>query len=247
MLEESRKYRTHIYARYASDFQDATKNFDQQASIRWGKAYECYLRGWLPMSKQASIAEVACGGGRMLHFLKTEGYTNLWAVDISPEQVALAQQVILNVTAGDAIQYLEGRPSSFDLIIGLDIIEHLYKAEVLRFLDACHNALKSEGRLILQTPNMDSPWGLSHLYNDLTHEIGFNVNLLSRLLRRAGFDDVEARETGPVPFGYSFASTLRYICWKIFRAALMLWNFLETGNSGAKVFTRVFLISGLKK
>lgn len=41
-------YRSRIYERYASCFQDAGAEFDAVAADRWGRAYDWYLRGWLP-------------------------------------------------------------------------------------------------------------------------------------------------------------------------------------------------------
>jgi SAM-dependent methyltransferase len=145
------------------------------------------------------------------------------------------------------IKYLEAHLGEYDLIAGLDIVEHFHKPEVLRFLDACRAALRPGGRLILQTPNCDSPWGIAHRYNDFTHEIGFNPNALSRLLHLTGFAETEPREMGPVPFGYSVVSTLRYLVWRMIRVALKVCNVAETGDAGSGVLTRVFLISGIKK
>jgi hypothetical protein len=86
-----------------------------------------------------------------------------------------------------------------------------------------------------------------HRYGDFTHEVGFNPNSLSRLMRLVGFRNIEARETGPVPLGYSLPSTVRYFVWQIIRGALKVWNIAETGNAGSGVLTRIFLISGVKK
>jgi hypothetical protein len=77
--------------------------------------------------------------------------------------------------------------------------------------------------------------------------VGFSPNGLSRLLRLTGFTETEAREMGPVPFGYSMTSTLRYLVWRTIRVTLKVWNIAETGNTGSGVLTRVFLISGIKK
>ncbi|MCP4613424.1 MAG: class I SAM-dependent methyltransferase [Planctomycetes bacterium] len=45
----------------------------------------------------------------------------------------------------NAIEFLETKDKTYDLIIGLDIIEHFKKSEVLQYLDACFNALKPNG------------------------------------------------------------------------------------------------------
>ncbi|MCK4818026.1 hypothetical protein KA005_19805 [bacterium] len=69
-------YRLRIYDKYASRFQDAPGQFDSTAANHWGRAYESYLKGWLPKRKDTTILEVGCDGGRLLHFLKTRRYTN---------------------------------------------------------------------------------------------------------------------------------------------------------------------------
>jgi 2-polyprenyl-3-methyl-5-hydroxy-6-metoxy-1,4-benzoquinol methylase len=234
-----------IYNRYGHDFQDATEVFDAAAAARWGKAYRWYLRGWLPERKDASIVEFACGRGQLLQFFKQHGYSNLQGVDISPDQVALARQVVPNVAQANVLDWLAAREQQFDLMVALDLIEHFTRDEVLQFLDLCFAALKPGGRLILQTPNADSPFGLQHRYNDITHEWAFNDNQLARLLRRAGFLDMESREQGPVPWGYSLTSTSRWILWRVIRAGLQLWNLAETG-ARLPVLTRVFMISGVR-
>lgn len=247
MNDTAPDYRVRIYERYASRFQDAPQAFDLATARRWGRAYRYYLRGWLPAAGDARILDVACGGGKLLQFFLDAGYRDVHGVDVSPEQVALSRQVTPNVTHANVLDYLVLHKGEFDLITGLDIVEHFQKDEVLQFLDLCFGALKPGGRLVLQTPNAESPWGTHHRYNDLTHELGFNPNSLSRLLALVGFEAVEAREVGPVPVSYSVASTLRWLAWQTIRAGLKVWNISETGDAGSGVFTRVFLISGRRR
>ena len=240
-------YRQRIYARYGESFQDTGKCFDAAASTRWGKSYHHYLKGWLPSNQDAEIVELASGGGRLLHFLKKAGYRRLTGVDISPDQVSLAKQVVPNIVQCDVLSFLESQRERFDLVIGLDIIEHFHKPEVLHFLDECFAALKPGGTIILQTPNAESPWGSTHRYNDFTHEVCFNPNALSRLLQLVGFSNVESREAGPVPIGSGAISSLRFVLWVAIRIGLTMWNLAETGSGGSGIFTRVFFISGVKR
>lgn len=240
-------YRQRIYARYGENFQDVGQSFDAVATSRWGKSYDHYLKGWLPSNHDSEIVELACGGGRLLHFFRKAGYRRLTGVDISPDQVALAKQVVPNVVQCDVLPFLESQRERFDLVIGLDIIEHFHKPEVLHFLDQCFASLKPGGRIVLQTPNAESPWGSTHRYNDFTHEVCFNPNALSRLLQLVGFGNVESRETGPVPYGSGVTSSLRFVLWKAIRMGLTMWNQVETGSGGSGIFTRVFLISGVKR
>jgi SAM-dependent methyltransferase len=240
-------YRERIYKNYTTIVLNSAEIYDEKKINRWGESYRYYLRGWLPENMGASIAEVACGSGRLLRLLKKMGYTNISAVDISPEQVKLAKQVIENVDEGEVIGWLRTHPLSFDCIIGLDIIEHLNKTEIFQYLDACFNALKSGGELILQTVNADSLWEGSIRYIDFTHEVGFNYKVLDSLFTAAGFQKPQGRETGPIPWGHGIKSTIRNFIWQMIRMRLMIWNLAETGCVGDKIFTRVFLIATQKK
>jgi 2-polyprenyl-3-methyl-5-hydroxy-6-metoxy-1,4-benzoquinol methylase len=237
--------RRSIYSRYGTDFQDAPDVFEPEAAIRWAKAYRWYLRGWLPSSLDASIAELGCGSGRLLHFLSQRGYTNLQGVDISADQVARARHVVPEVAHANALDWLSGRKEQFDLIVALDLIEHLTRKEALSFLDLCANALNPGGRLVLQTPNADSPLGMQLRYGDLTHEWAYGVGLLTRLLRRAGFSLIQAREHGPIPWGYSIASTVRWLAWQGIRAGLQVWCSVESG-APLHVLSRALLVSAQK-
>jgi 2-polyprenyl-3-methyl-5-hydroxy-6-metoxy-1,4-benzoquinol methylase len=239
-------YRERIYRNYATRFQDAPERFDEEAALRWGLPYNHYLRGWLPVQREAAILELACGGGKFLHFLKQRGFTQVHGVDISPEQVALSRQVLGadQVTEGDAIAFLESHPGEFDLIVAMDLIEHFRKDECLCFLDACASALRPGGRLILQTPNAESPWGGHHRYNDFTHELGFNPNSILRLLSLAGLEKGQVREMGPVAHGLK--SLIRWFLWRVLRRGLWAWNMVEIGNGSSGVYTRVMLASAVK-
>lgn len=220
--------------------------FNEAAAVSWSRAYAHYLRGWLPASYDARVADIACGGGKLLFFFLRHGYRRTEGVDISPEQVSLARQIIDKVVVGDATEFLEARPSQFDLLIALDVIEHLRKDEVMRFLDACSKALRPGGRLIIQTPNAESPWGLSLRYADFTHEVAFGPDVLHHLFSMAGLSKIEARELEPVPVGYSLLSTIRYCLWCCVRTGIKIRNLIEAGSPGSGIFTRVFLISGIK-
>ncbi len=237
-------YRTRIYDKYASRFQDAVATFRADEAARWGRPYARYLAGWLPADADAEIVDLACGHGKLLHCLRQRGFANVRGVDRSPEQVAIARQTGIPVDEADVLDFLGGHRGRFDLITALDLVEHFRKEEVLAFLDLCHGALRPGGRLVLQTPNADSPFGAQHRYNDFTHEVAFNPNALCRLLALCGFSEVEAREQGPVAHG--LASGARCLAWGALRLGLLAWNLAETGSKGSGVLTRVFLCSGVR-
>ncbi len=175
-------YRERIYRHYSRGYQDRGNTFNVVAADHWGRAYDYYLRGWLPPRKNVAIVDLACGDGSLLQFFKSRGYDNLAGVDVSPDQVGLARQVVAEVYQADVLEFLAHNQGPYDLITALDIIEHFRKDEVPGFFDGCFSALKPGGRLILQTPNADSPWSNAIRYSDFTHEVCFNPNSLVRML-----------------------------------------------------------------
>lgn len=238
-------YRQQIYQRYASVFKAGSAASDEAAIDRWGSSYDVYLAGWLPESRAAAICDVACGPGWLLRFFVRRGYRNVSGVDVSAEQVALAHRHTASVEAGDVLAFLRAHPERFDLLTGFDIVEHFTKDEVLDFLDACRGALRPGGRLVLQTPNGESPFGGSVRYGDFTHETCFTPPLLGQLLELTGFGAAACRECPPVVRGA--ASLARSALWCALRQLLRIWNLAETGSAGSGILTRVFLASAVRR
>jgi 2-polyprenyl-3-methyl-5-hydroxy-6-metoxy-1,4-benzoquinol methylase len=197
------------------------------------------MAGWLPSNSAAMCLDAACGAGSLLFALRGAGYSNLFGVDRSAQQVSFAKQLCPQVEQGDVIEFLRRNSNRFDLITAFDIFEHLEKREVFEFADAIFFALRPGGRLIVQTPNADSPWIGSVRYGDVTHELAFTPASLERTLKVVGFAGYEARECAP--FVHGLKSGARHVLWQVTRAVLLGWNFIETGSKGSGVLTRVFI------
>lgn len=240
-------YRELVYSRYASAFSGEASAIRGTSAANWSRAYDYYLRGWLPFDHAARIADLGCGSGRLLSFLSQRGYSNLVGVDRSPEQAAIARQSGAAVVEGGAYEFLVSSAGSIDVLLAIDLVEHFQKREVLPFLTACLGALSPGGRLIVQTPNGESPFCGTLLYGDFTHEWCYSASLLRNLLSFVGFEGGEAREVGPVPFGYGVKATMRSGGWAFLRLLCGVWSLLETGNMGSRVWTRAMLVSARKK
>ncbi len=161
------------------DFRQAEFKFDQ---------FEFNYRKYFPTDLSASVLDIGIGRGEMLSCMKKWGYQNYLGVDISKSTVSFCSGLDLRCDLVDDVRpWLIDRPESFSIITLLDVLEHFDKKEVVPFLKAVRSALGDGGIVIIQVPNLQSPDGFLHRYNDITHEIGFLEHSLRQILIESGF------------------------------------------------------------
>ncbi len=236
-------YRDIWNSKYSQIQQNNLTAPSQEEIKRYKNVYSYYLRNWLPKNKELPILEVACGSGLFLNMLRDSGHEKFHGVDSSPQQIELTKQQGFDVTQVNALDYLKETEQMYHVIAALDFIEHLYKDEALTFLESAYQRLEPGGRLILQTPNGESPWVGSVFYGDFTHEVCYTPHLLEKVLRQAGFESIKTRPCGPPPI--DFLSSTRKLIWESITLVCKIFNTIE-GAVSSGIYTRVFMISGTK-
>ena len=149
---------------------------------------------FLPRNRKAPILEIGCGKGDFLRFLMSEGHENFVGVDIGREQIAYCREnVTENVLLIEDLQaYLEGQESGFELIVMLDVLEHIPREELVAVGRKLHAALSAGGRLVVKTVNAANPVVGNMIFgSDLTHESLFSEISLRQWQRIVGFSSVE--------------------------------------------------------
>jgi 2-polyprenyl-3-methyl-5-hydroxy-6-metoxy-1,4-benzoquinol methylase len=198
---------------------------------------------FLPFTKSASIIDIACGAGHFLYFLKKVGYTNVYGIDLSEKQLKMARKMgVIEVEQADLFEYLPHCPGKYEMIIANEIIKHLTKEEVLKFLDTLYLALQPGGRVLIGTPNSASLFGATGICSDFTREQGFTPTSLTQVLGVCGFENVEIYGDGPV--AHDFKSTLRVFLWKIVKGVLRSYLIVEGGQGRGCGNTRCCLSHG---
>jgi 2-polyprenyl-3-methyl-5-hydroxy-6-metoxy-1,4-benzoquinol methylase len=201
------------------------------------RVWRDYFASLFPADRSARIADIGCGNGSFLYFLKTLGYTSACGVDRSPEQIELAQRYgIEGAVEGDAISFLSSNPAAFDCVATIDVLEHIERGETLAFLRATLAALRPGGRLILRTANGAGPLAGQIRYADFTHLQAFTVSSISQVLRLAGFERIRVLPEGPRVHGP--ASAVRWTLWQGINALLRFYLAVETGQTRREIFTR---------
>ena len=71
-----------------------------------------------------------------------------------------------------------------------DLIEHLAKDKIIRFVELLYKTLNVNGQILLRTPNMGSLFGLRSRYIDFTHEVGFTEESIKQVFNQSEFSKV---------------------------------------------------------
>jgi 2-polyprenyl-3-methyl-5-hydroxy-6-metoxy-1,4-benzoquinol methylase len=107
-----------------------------------------YVRTFLDaLSAEAEILDAGCGEGALVEEYATKGY-HIKGIDLNYASDFVTQADVLNIPFCD---------KSFDVVLLLDVFEHLSFLEQPTVLKEIHRVLKRDGYLLLSVPN------LSHL------------------------------------------------------------------------------------
>jgi 2-polyprenyl-3-methyl-5-hydroxy-6-metoxy-1,4-benzoquinol methylase len=162
-------------------------------------------------NEKISVLDLGCGNGSLSYAIAKQGY-EVVGLEESEEGVTIACQNFSNChfVQGSIYSLPETLlQNSFDIIISVEVIEHLfYPRELLRNARKC---LKPNGRLILTTPyhgylknlllslsgKMDQHFTVLW---DGGHIKFFSVSTLISLLEAEGYTDINFKFAGRLPY-----------------------------------------------
>jgi 2-polyprenyl-3-methyl-5-hydroxy-6-metoxy-1,4-benzoquinol methylase len=238
-------YREKLYSIYVSShtchlYGEATLEGVRKQFPVWKEYYGRFL----PSDKTTKILDVGCGNGGFVYWLQEIGYINSSGIDKSSEQIEVAKRLgIKNVEYATIVEYLKDKENLYDVIFARDVIEHFQKVEILEILKLFYNSLRQGGKVVIQTPNSEAPFGSRYRYWDFTHEIAFTRSSLNQIFKATGFKNTEFYPTGPVPKGLK--STVRYVLWKGIEILLKFYMTVETGSFSG-IFTQNIIVKAKK-
>lgn len=228
--------RGRLYERYASTHAGRARRQDTHLVFRRDIAPR------LPADRGAAILDLGCGQGLVVDELHRLGYRAARGVDISPEQVAAARRAgVRGVEEGDLRVVLGQSRGRLDVVLALDLLEHLGRDELLDTLELAAAALRPGGLLLARVPNAASPFAGALLHGDLTHETCLTPRSARQALRLCGFTDIEVAPCQPVAHG--LVSAGRRLLWAGVSGAVKLALAAETGSLRGHVVTRNMIIT----
>ncbi len=158
-----------------------------------------FLGPFLPPPGAGAVLDIGCGIGCALVALRSWGFTNVQGIDINREQVESCKRRGLSVElVEDSTLFLLKHASEYELILMLDVLEHVPVSEQIRLMRAVCSALKPGGRVILTVPNASSLVATRWRYGDFTHCSTFTEHSLRFVLKNAAFENIQIPGQGPL-------------------------------------------------
>lgn len=226
-----------IFENYASLLKNTSSSNNEKYDENYFKTF--YLNK-LPNDKNCLILDIGCGNGKYLNILKKNGYQKLYGIDISSEQIELAKKSNLtNVECIDAIDFLKNVKEKYDVILLIDVLEHLDLNPSIELINLIYKALKKDGKLFIQVPNALSLFSPLR-YSDITHKRAYSKNSIIQTLNTSDFIKYKFFELAPYIHGIK--SLVRNISWRLLLKPMMS-AFLYTayGTNFGKIYTANFL------
>jgi 2-polyprenyl-3-methyl-5-hydroxy-6-metoxy-1,4-benzoquinol methylase len=225
------KYRDILFQDYTSTAQEARTKISQDSYLLRERAFRKKFNDFLPKDKNIPILDIGCGMGYFLWFLQNNGFTNTAGVDLSPEQVRVAESFgVKGVHLGHWKEYLADKPSRFGFIMLDNVIEHLTKDEIVELLVAIVSSLQPGGRLYISTPNSGSIFGLPLAFVDFTHEVFFSAASLEQVLTACGFSPVQV--FGEPIIAFDLRSFVRKSAFSLIKPLVKATYIVGTGGGG---------------
>ena len=230
-------FRTLLYERYVSTF----KGPDGEGQIVWWD--HKYLPLLTDLGRGTPILEIGCGSGGLLAYLARRGFSHALGIDISAEQVDLAQRRGVRAQQANVLEYLPQHQAAFGAIVAVDVLEHLNRDELVALAPMLWQALTPGGRLLIQTANGAGLFSRQVMYGDLTHLTIFTPQSLAQLLRGEGFERMSFDETGPIPI--RFRGRVDVAAWRVLKHLANAVRMIEAGKRQA-IWTENFICRAFK-
>jgi SAM-dependent methyltransferase len=140
------------------------------------------------------ILEIGFGAGHFLDWARAKGF-RITGTEIIPEMIEAARNrghLILN-------DLFEQTDHKFDVVVTLDVLEHIPHDELARMLTRVRQLLNPGGRLVARFPNGDSPFNGRYQNGDATHVKPLSAGSLAQIAMTTGMGIELAINPRPLP------------------------------------------------
>ena len=155
--------------------------------------YRSELKGLLNGGTK-NILEIGCGSGQLLLWLIKNGH-NVKGIDLNNNSVSNLSKMCLDVTYGDANEIIKSIHINFDLIILMDVFEHIELDDISNLLDNLSKVMTKKSVIVCRFPNTQSPFGLYYQNGDPTHMSNLSLTRMDYLCRVNKLKIIDAKNS----------------------------------------------------
>lgn len=180
--EETFTEREHL--EFQKIYQSKPRLFDE--------SYKSKILSYLNDVKQ--IIELGCGQGDLIQMIKKEKPAlEILGIDINSEIISGLSKENISFKCKDVLSALKETDSnSVDLVFGMNIIEQLELKYLRKTLEQVYRVLRPGGRIILETPNIQSLYVMANEYFlDLGQKHLRHPAMYSFMLSKTGFSEIK--------------------------------------------------------
>lgn len=145
------------------------KNWGSSNFLRFSSNEKYYFRKLCShvnkITNQSNVCEIGFGNGKFLGYCLSLGCKPI-AIELNSELRRRATDHGL-----ESYEKIVDTPNDlyFDLVVMLDVLEHIPADQTIIFLSQIVSKLNPKGQIIARFPNGDSSFGLRHQNGDFTH------------------------------------------------------------------------------
>ena len=160
---------------------------------------------------EGKILDIGCGRGEFLELVKERGLEG-YGIDINVEMVKRCEEKKLEVLQEDALEHLiKLKEESIGTILCTHVIEHILHYKWYEMLILCRRALMPNGKLIIETLNPRSFYGvIEYYFKDPTHRNLMYPEYLHYLLEILGFKNVWLGYSSPVESSIALIDVMKH-------------------------------------
>lgn len=190
------------------DFYGVNLLRSQYFSFHSGRYILDYISHYVKLDGLKSILDFGCGPGYLLEQLvKMMVSGKCYGLDFSKASIGEINKKLRNVPNFGGAIYIDKLPSSFennsmDMVISVEVIEHLDDMQLLDMLKEIYRVLKPNGYVVITTPNKED-LGANRtvcpecgcIFHRWQHVRSWNISMLKEIMTKHGFKVFHANET----------------------------------------------------
>jgi len=142
--------------------------------------------------KRGAIVEIGFGNGIFAAWIRNLGW-DYAGTEMDVNLVARANDFGISAYMADTPFEVLAAEKTLDVVIALDVLEHMTLDGVTALLSRARRFLKPDGRFIARFPSGDSPFSGAIQYGDVTHCSIIGSGIVQQLCIACGYRAVQIR------------------------------------------------------